>query len=72
MIDSRFENIGNNIKIVGYLSPLSNSDDAESNKDDDQILAIGLPAIIKNELKYFPDSETQMKEWKIEQILSAN
>ena len=30
MIDSRFENIENNIKIVGYLSRLSNSDDAES------------------------------------------
>lgn len=71
MFDSGLEIVGNKIKIVGYLIALKNSDyERKFNKDNYQILAFGLLDVNTNELKYFPGSEMQMKEWKNGQIPS--
>ena len=72
MIDSGFEKVGNEIKMVGYLIPLKKSDyESKFNDDEYQILAFGIFDLKTNELAYFPGSEMQMKEWKSGKIPST-
>jgi hypothetical protein len=72
MIDSGFEKVGNEIKIVGYLIPLKKSDyESKFNEDKYQVLAFGIFDLKTKELAYFPGSEMQMKEWKSGKIPSS-
>jgi Zn-dependent M32 family carboxypeptidase len=72
MVDSGFEKIGNNIKIVGYLIPLEKNDyERKFNQDNYQILAFGILDMKTTELAYFPGTEMQMKEWRNGQIPSS-
>src|SRR5690606_9969345 len=72
MINSGFEKVGNKIKIVGYLIPVKNNDyESKFNQDKYQILAFGILDLNTNQLKYFPGSELQMKEWKNGKIPSG-
>ena len=72
MIDSGFEKVGNKIEIAGYLIRIRNSDyERKFNKDKYQILAFGILDLQTKELKYFPGSEIQMKEWKSGKIPST-
>ena len=72
MIDSGFEKVGNEIKIVGYVIPLKKSDfESKFNDDKYQVLAFGIFDVQTEELAYFPGSEIQMKEWKSGKIPSS-
>lgn len=72
MIDSGFEKVGNEIKVVGYVIPLKKSDfESKFNDDKYQVLAFGIFDMQTKELAYFPGSEIQMKEWKSGKIPST-
>ncbi|AFU70536.1 hypothetical protein P700755_003967 [Psychroflexus torquis ATCC 700755] len=72
MIDSGFEKVDNTIKIVGYFIPLKKDDyESKFNQDKYQILAFGILDLKTKDLRYFPGSEIQMKEWKSGKIPSS-
>lgn len=64
MIDSGFEEIGADLKILGYLIPIEKTEyERKFNSGDFHILALGIVDLKTNELAYFPGSVNQIKQW---------
>ncbi len=66
MIDTGFENIGNILKVVGYLIRIDKDDDFYVRKyhsENFHLLAFGIVEFNSQKISYFPGSENQIKEW---------
>ncbi|SHM82759.1 hypothetical protein [Polaribacter sp. KT 15] len=66
MIDSKFEKVGNKLRVVGYLFEIAENDSQFERKIHNEkyhILAFGILNTKNKKLAYFPGSENQIKEW---------
>lgn len=66
MVDSKFEKVGNKLRIVGYLIEIDQNDnefERKIHKEKHHILAFGIVNLENKQVAYFPGSEMQIKEW---------